>query len=97
MKTDHLTEGRWQAFLKETFEITNKAAKITLERSEGVHEKATGMKETGKGGAQTLGVLMKLRVFQLQKNRNSKVNELVFPDFIEERNWKRGDPCRNSV
>lgn len=28
-----------------------------------------------------MGVLMKLRVFLPQKNKNSKVDELVFPDF----------------
>lgn len=56
-------------FLKETFEIAGKAAKIILEKSEGVQEKATVMKETEKG-KQALGVLMKQRVFQLQKNKS---------------------------
>lgn len=56
-------------FLKETFEIMGKAAKIILEKSEGVHEKSTVMKDTGKG-KQALGVVMKHGVFQLQKNKN---------------------------
>lgn len=56
-------------FLKETFGFTVKAAKIILEKSEGIHEKATVMKEIGKG-KQALGVLLKHRVFQFQKNKS---------------------------
>lgn len=37
-------------FLKETPEITSKAVKMILERSEGAHEEATVIKETGKRG-----------------------------------------------